>query len=882
MNFGRENTRKKLRNLQSRGKKVKNKSVLFAVRMAFFACIILAVCGISAGYGVVKGIIAESPDMKAVDVSPQGIATSVYNEDGELIQTLVTSGANRDPVDYDQIPKDLVNAFVAIEDSRFWLHHGVDMRGMIRAVVLGIKSRFNSTQGASTITQQLIKNNVFSGGAEKGIGAKVVRKIQEQYLAIELEKVMPKEKILENYLNTINLGANSLGVQTAARRYFDKDVSELTLSECATIAGITQNPVGYNPITHPENNKEKREIVLRYMEEQGYITKEQHEEALADDVYARIQSVNAQVKKEDEEPYSYFTDRLVTEVQRDLVEKCGYTEDQAYKLLYSGGLEIYTTQDPDMQKIVDQEISDPANYNEVANRYSFNYYLAINRDGEAFYFNEYNIKKELNLASLNVDNVSQIDNYVQRFKEKVLVQGDRIISEVLNPVLQPQASVVVIDQRTGQVKAISGGRGVKNTSLSLNRATGTRRSPGSTFKVLTAFAPAIDTCGGTLASVYYDEPYTEPTTGKTFRNWWGDSYVGYANIREGIVYSMNILAVKTLVDTVTPELGFEYAEDFGFNTLYRQKEVNGSIYTDISPSLALGGLTDGVTNLQLTAAYATIANMGVYQKPIFYTKIIDRSGEVVIDNTPDQHQVIQASTAFLLTDAMKGSMEASSLFGLHNSTSQVAALDNMTAAGKSGTTTGKTDLWFVGFTPYLTMGIWTGFDDQTTMEANESSSYHKVIWKKIMDRIDRHEKYRNKNFLKPSDIVECEICAKSGKLAKSTCKGDHREGMVYTEYFKRGTEPLEECDIHYSVRVCSSSGMKPNQWCPKTYYKTCIKLPETTTGSTDDSGHTAGRAYKTCTVHKAPEPVIPPLEVETGAAGTDDKQKKKKEAEPVG
>ena len=210
-----------------------------------------------------QGIIAESPDMKAVDVSPQGIATSVYNEDGELIQTLVTSGANRDPVDYDQIPKDLINAFVAIEDSRFWQHHGVDMRGMIRAAILGARSRFRRTQGASTITQQLIKNNVFSGGAESGIGAKVIRKIQEQYLALELEKVMSKEEILENYLNTINLGANCLGVQTAARRYFDKDVSELTLSECAVIAGITQNPVGYNPITHPENNEEKREIVLR-------------------------------------------------------------------------------------------------------------------------------------------------------------------------------------------------------------------------------------------------------------------------------------------------------------------------------------------------------------------------------------------------------------------------------------------------------------------------------------------------------------------------------------------------------------------------------------------------------------------------------------------
>ncbi len=855
MNLGRDGARKQLQKMRSAGPKVRTKGVLIVLRAALFACILAAVIGIMAAYGVVKGIIARSPDMRSIDVSPQGIATTVYNSSGDVIQTLVTSGANRDPVSYEQIPDDLKNAFVAIEDARFWTHEGVDLKGILRAGLQGVKSRFRSTQGASTITQQLIKNNVFSGGGEKGIGAKVVRKIQEQYLALELEKVMSKEEILENYLNTINLGANCLGVQTAARRYFDKDVSELTLSECAVIAGITQNPVGYNPIRHPEKNSEKREIILQYMVEQGYITKEQQQEALADDVYTRIQSINSQYHDTDSDPYSYFVDRLITEVQNDLQEKCGYTKEQAYQLLYSGGLEIYTTQDKAMQAIVDDEISDPDNYSEVDNKYSFTYYLAVNRDGEAFYFNDADVRAELGQSSLQYDSADEIDGVIDRFKNKVLKNGDRIISEVLTPVLQPQASVVLMDQATGEVKAISGGRGQKSTSLSLNRATSTRRSPGSTFKVLTAFAPAIDACGNTLASTYYDEEYTEPSTGKTFRNWWGDSYVGYANIRQGIVYSMNILAVKTLMDTVTPALGFEYAEDFGFNTLYARKEINGRIYTDISPSLALGGLTDGVTNLQLTAAYATIANKGVYTKPIFYTKILDRNGEVLLENTPETHQVLQESTAFLLTDAMKGSLEPSSLFGLHSSTSTAAALENgMPAAGKSGTATGKTDLWFVGFTPYYTMGIWSGYDDQSPMEANESSSYHKIIWKHIMDRVDAEQGLRPKEFKVPSDIVQCEICAKSGKLVKKgVCTGDHRDGMVYTEYFKRGTEPTEECDVHYSVRVCKSSGMKPGPYCPSIGYRTCIHLPEETTSSTDDSGHTGGRAYRTCTEHKAPE-----------------------------
>ncbi len=783
-------------------------------------------------------------------MTPQGISTEIYDSDGNLIQTLVTSGSNRDPVTYDEVPEDLVNAFVAIEDSRFWTHSGVDIRGLFRATYLGILSGFQSTQGASTITQQLIKNNVFEGGAESSLGAKVIRKVQEQYLAIELEKVMSKEDILINYLNTINLGSNCLGVQTAARRYFGKDVSDLTLSECTVIAGITQNPTGYNPITHPETNAEKRETILEYMLEQGYITESDREEALADDVYTRIQEVNSQYEDTDDSPYSYFVDRLITEVIDDLQEKCGYTESQATTLLYSGGLKIYTTQDSGIQAIVDEEISDPANYTEVDNKYSFTYSLIFSRDNTTYYYTENDVKTYYGKSQMDYNSQEEIQAVVEDFKAAVLKESDTILTDSITCTLQPQASIVLMDQSTGQVKAISGGRGEKTASLSLNRAASTRRSPGSTFKVLTSFGPALDACGQTLASVCYDEPYTDPETGKAFRNWWGSSsYVGYANIRQGIAYSMNIVAVRTLVETVTPRLGFDYALDFGFNTLYESKEVNGSVYTDISASLALGGLTDGVTNLQLTAAYAAIANGGVYTEPIFYTKILDNDGEVLIDNEPETHRVLKETTAFLLTDAMADSLGDSRLYGLYSATSSAAALDGMSAAGKSGTSTGKTDLWFVGYTPYYTMGIWSGFDDNTTMEANESSSYHKIIWKKIMDRIDQTEHLRDIGFTIPDGIVEVEICAKSGKLVKNgVCTADRREGMVYTEYFEEGTEPTELCDIHYTTQVCSVSGQRPTEYCPSTYSRVCLRLPEETTGGTADSAY-AGGASGYCSIH---------------------------------
>ncbi|MDD6211850.1 MAG: transglycosylase domain-containing protein [Clostridiales bacterium] len=858
MNFGKKGIQKKQQRLQSKHRKIRNKSFLSAFKVFLFLMILICFVGTAAGFGIVKGIIDQSPDMSTVDVSPQGISTCVYDADGNLIQTLVTSGSNRDPVTYDQIPENLIDAFVAIEDSRFWVHHGVDLRGMFRAAAIGIRSGFRSTQGASTITQQLIKNNVFEGGAESSLGAKVVRKIQEQFLAMELEKTMSKQDIMENYLNTINLGANCLGVQTAARRYFDKDVSQLTLSECAVIAGITQNPVGYNPITHPDKNAEKRMVILSYMKEQGYITEEEEAEALNDPVYDRIQEINNKYEEEDDSPYSYFIDRLITEVLDDLQTKCNYSQAQAYSLLYSGGLEIYTTQDPEIQSIVDEEISNPENYANVSNKYSFTYSLILSRNGEAVYYSETDIKNYLGKNQLDYNTEDEIQTVVDQFRESILEPGDEILSENVSTTLQPQASIVFMEQGTGQVKAISGGRGEKTTSLSLNRATSTRRSPGSTFKVLTAFAPALDSCGGTLASTYYDEPYTDENTGKSFRNWWGSSvYAGYSNIRQGIVYSMNIVAVKTLMDTVTPRTGYEYALDFGFNTLYEKKDVNGQIFTDIQPSLALGGLTDGVTNLQLTAAYATIANKGTYTEPIFYTKIVDHNGNVLIDNTPEQHQVLKETTAFLLTDAMADSMKHSSMFGLFSATSSAAALNNMSAAGKSGTSTGKTDLWFVGYTPYYTMGIWSGFDDNTAMDGNEgSSSYHKLIWKKIMDRVDQEKHLYNREFEVPENIVICTICSKSGKLARSgVCSCDERNGYnaVYSEYFEKGTEPTEYCDLHYTVTVCEESGQKAGEFCPTTKTMVALKLPNETTGGTQDSEY-AHTVSQPCSLHLTPLP----------------------------
>lgn len=855
MNYGKREVTRKLRKTSSKAEKIASKMVLLFVKIALVLCSFCLVLAVSLGYGVFKGVIDSAPEIDVASIEPSGFATMVYDSKGNLTETLVKSGANRLEATYEELPQCLIDAFVAIEDARFWTHKGVDIRSMMRAVV-GVLTGDSSAGGGSTLTQQLIKNNVFAGGNEDTFGEKLERKIQEQYLAIQLEKTMDKKIILKNYLNTINLGNNTLGVKAAAKRYFDKDVSELTLSEATVIAGITQNPSKYNPLSEKGrvNNEEKRRVILQYMYEQGKIEKKDQEEALADDVYSRIQNVDL-VTKESQNPYSYFTDELTEQVIKALQEKKGYTVTQASNLLYSGGLSIFTTQDPDLQAVVDEEINNPDNYDVVY--YSVDYRLSVqHEDGTTTNYSTESMrsyfKNDLGKSSYNglFNTKEEAAEAIETYKTAMVEEDDTVLGESVHYILQPQISYVLMDHTTGYVKALSGGRGAKEVSLSLNRATNTLRQPGSTFKVITAFAPALDTCGATLSTVYYDAPYTVGS--KTFRNWYSNKgYLGYSTIRDGIVYSMNIVAVRCMMETVSPQLGVEYARNFGITSLTE---------SDYNAATALGGITKGVSNLELTAAYATIANGGIYTKPVFFTKILDHNGKVLLENEPETKRVLKDSTAFLLTDALSQSMEGSRMYssaGVNlNSTSAVANIPGMSNAGKSGTTTSNNDIWFVGFTPYYTAGIWSGCDDNQKISAiGSSTSYHKIIWRKIMTRI--HEGMADTGFEVPSSIERVAVCRKSGMLpSPGVCEADPRGSAVHTEYFAKGTAPTEVCDHHVKYTVCAESGGIPTEYCPEEsrVSRTFMVIPDGESGGTDDTHY---RMPGTCPIHTQAAVVIP-------------------------
>lgn len=784
MNYGKKSTSKKRNSLISRSSMMGKRAHVSFIRILFMCLITLCVVVACLGIGSIRGVIANAPDVDDVDIMPLGYASFLYDDEGNQIRKLAAPDSNRLPVSIDQIPEDLQHAVVAIEDERFYEHNGIDVRGILRAGVKALTSG-SLSEGASTITQQLLKNNVFTNWTNESTQLeRITRKLQEQYLAVQIEKKVDKQTILENYLNTINLGAGAYGVQAASRQYFNKDVWDLNLSECATLAGITQAPTKYNPIENPKENAKRRKEVLDHMLEQGYIDQTSYEEALYDDVYSRISAAQEANTNTKSTVYSYFEDELIDQVINDLMNIKGYTKTQAQNLLYSGGLKIMTTQSASIQSILDEEYSNPENYPSYV-QYYLDYALTV-KDPDG---NEVNYSKEMMKLyfqnedpsfDLLFDSPEEGQTYIDRYKASILADGSTVVAERANFAPQPQSSMSIIDQHTGYVKAIVGGRGKKTASLTLNRATDTTRQPGSTFKIVSTYAPALNELGMSLATTFEDEPYNYPS-GAPVNNA-SRTYGGTTTIRTAIRNSVNVVAVKCL-EQVTPTLGLQYLDNFGFTTLAHgtdaDTDANGNVYTDANLATALGGITHGVTNVELCAAYAAIANGGNYIKPIYYTKILDHNGNVLIENTSAGRSVIKESTAWLLTNAMEDVVQ--------NGTGTACQLSNMAVAGKTGTTEDYNDLWFVGYTPYYTCAVWSGYDNNEKLP-DYARDFHKNLWRKVMSRI--HEGMEYKSFDQPSTIECISICSETGLLPRAGCP-------VEEEYFDVGTIPSEYCDQHF-------------------------------------------------------------------------------------
>ena len=830
MNYGKKGVRAKQRALNSKVTKLERKLLLSIVKLTLIAIIGLCVCGVSAGIGAFRGILASTPTIRLGDVVASGQATIVYDNAGKEIDQYVTMNSNRIPVaSLDMLPDYLGYAFVALEDERFYRHNGIDFYSIGRAGFRFVETMGQEKQGGSTITQQLLKNTVFTTWTEEhGNMIKMLkRKFQEQFLALEIEKYYSKDDILLNYMNAINLGQNTLGVEAAAQRYFGKSASYLTVSECAVIASITQSPTWYNPIRNPEHNMTRRDTCLTKMRDLGFITPEQYAEAIADTeaVYDRIALHNSNYQASTNTTAgSYFSDAVYEQVKRDLVEIAGYSDTMAENLLTSGGLRIESTLDPTIQAIADEEFANPDNYPARVDWY-LNYALTIyDAEDQPHNFSQENMtswfkankSNKFNLIFSSTDDANEaIETYRAAMMEELGVENiEDNYDESISMTAQPQAAMVIEDQRTGYVVAIVGGRGTKEGRRTLNRATDALRSPGSTFKPLAAFAAALDSAGQTLATVYNDAAFNY-NDGTPVDNWYDTGYRGIQSIRDAITRSLNVVSVKCFT-VITPQLGYDYLTNFGFTTLTTSYvNYEGKIFTDLQQTTVLGGLTRGVSTYEMNAAYASIANMGVYVAPKLYSRVTDSDGNVILDNTtPATRRVIKETTAFLLTDAMVDVMTAS------GGTGGDARFSGMTMAGKTGTSSKYKDVWFAGFTPYYTCTVWSGYDNAIGMTSSGSRDTAKKLWRAVMSRI--HENLSSKPFEKPQGIVQAAVCSKSGKYPiPGLCDAD-----VRTEYFEEGTEPdpMNSCDIHYQGEICEYDMLPASADCPFHYYGT-LTLP---------------------------------------------------------
>jgi penicillin-binding protein 1A len=881
-----ENRKKRKQNRFTLGKTIK----IFLV--------LLVIAGVMAGGAVgaaVVSILDEAPEIDPTTiVTSLAETSSIYDLEGNLIEKIQAEEL-RTVVGIKEMPQHLIDAFIAIEDHRFEEHPGVDIEGIAGALIDNLRS--GGLRGASTITQQLVKNVYLNNEV------KLTRKITEAYLALKVETILSKDQILEAYLNRNYFGQNAYGVQEAARTYFSKDVQDLTLAESALLAGIVKSttqfqpyyrvkPGDFNPEVHyevgqldilgepyiavfNEESVNRQRIVLDRMLEQQKITQAQYEEALAQDIKS---SLNPEEKKP-QDITSYFADLVKTQVVDSLVEKLGYTREQAESELFTGGLSIYATIDMDMQRqlediysnfveilvgntdgirgpvLVDWRINSAGNVLDEKNQIV--YYnkeslmtednnlileeseyqleegnLKINTNKINIYPTHfdiadfYTIDDRKNLVAHSVGSIvipegqfnvedgvitidkSYLDNNPEFYQsqEGRLVISNRYFFVQDDGIVQPQSATVILDYRTGHIKAIIGGRDVDGSRI-LNRATDSARQPGSAIKPVAVYWPALDN-GMTAATSIDDIPFYDGNGNRWPKNWY-NGYRGLHTLRRSVEQSVNVNSVKTVQNIGVPT-SVAYLEKMGIIDAENPERdnfvtsVENRVTNDENLSaLGLGGMTNGLSPLELTAAYGAIANDGVFVEPIAFSKIIDKNGNVLLDNTPEETMVTSPQVAYIMGDILRTTV-SSGIAGR-------ARLSNMVVAGKTGTTQNQADIWFVGYTPYYVSGTWIGNDSpRVTLSRNSSTAAQ--MWQYINNTI--HEGLESKtSFERPDGIVSASICTQSGLLATPLCSNDPR-GVVRTEIFANGTVPKAYCDMHVEAKVDVTNGKLANEYCP--------------------------------------------------------------------
>lgn len=845
-------------------------------------------------------ILTTAPEIDPYSINSGFEETSlIFDKDKNLLEKVETA-EYRTFVKLNKVPQFLKDAFISIEDERFYEHPGVDPKGILSSLYENFKAG-GVVRGASTITQQLIKNTFLSNEQT------LTRKLKEIYLALNLETKLSKDQILESYLNMISLGQNSYGVQEASRTYFSKNVDEINIAQAALLAGIVKGPNIYQPfyrvsplkfdeatmrkigeteilgekyiLVFNTKSVQRQKVILKKMLELGKINKAEYDEAINFDVVA---SLKPSAKKESEIT-SYATDYVKNQVVEDLMEKYQITKQKAQERLFTGGLRIYSTIDTKVQKnldevnrnfngillgdlkrykaplLVDRNLDKAGNivdkdgnlvYYKKENLLTDDGYLfipkgefSINANGDLAITSSrilaykkstdiqdyYTIDGSKNLLTHRVGGLAVPDAYYLRqarhsliIKAEFFEKNDKFykVNETgnlfINPeyfynnktgLVQPQSATVIMDYKTGHIVAMIGGRDVKGSRI-LNRATDTARQPGSSMKPLAVYLPALDN-GFTAASPILDIPMIT-ADGKVWPNNVYTGFKGITTLRESLIYSINVSSARTLKKIGIPT-SIKYLKKLGIineenpsKDNFVQSSENKTHNDENLASLALGGMTKGVSPLDMTAAYSAIANDGVYNEPIIYTKVLDKDGNIVLEKEAKQRRVVSPQIAYVMKDILRSTA--------YEHTGKNAIIKGQASAGKTGTTDYNADFWFVGFTNYYTAATWMG-NDSPKITITQNSWLAAKLWGHIMTKIHQ-DKESKPQFAQPDGIVKAYVCTKSGKKPNQFCSSDPR-GVVREEIFAKGTEPTETCNVHVALEVNSSNNKLATEFTPE-------------------------------------------------------------------
>ena len=698
----------------------------------FWYCLTIIAGGLVALMVVVTILSRDLPSLEQLENYDPDLVTRIYSSDGQVLNELFVQ--KRVFVELEKIPRHVRNAVIASEDRQFKEHWGLSIRSVARALVVYILS-FSYRQGFSTLTQQLARNLYKSIGFEDSI----LRKIKEVITAVQIERTYTKEEILEMYLNTVHFGHGTYGVEAATKRFFGKESTELTVDESALLIGLLPSPASYSPVRHPNRALRRRNTVLRLMRDQAYISQAEYEQY-------RVMTLESITDEPKRGSAPYFTEYV-----RRILEK----RDDALGInIYRDGLKIYTTLDTRLQGIAERFVMESV---ESAQR-------KLNK-------RIFNNKEEFErLALLTIYPEDSV---------KLMMNGEQELYKDLRTKLLVQTAFVAIDPYTGGVLAMIGGRPDYHDQY--NRAVQARRQPGSVFKPF-VYTTALEN-GYSVTEQLLNQPVVlnVQNTDGSWVKWkpqnYGGSTGGLTTLREGLRKSLNLISVRIV------------QQDFAPAEQVKRTAQRMGITTDIRAVDAIALGTSEVIPLEMVSAYAAFANGGVYSQPLVITKIEDRYGNVIRDYYPKRDEVLSEETAYLMTNLMQTVMDrgtGGSARWKYNFTRQ--------AAGKTGTTQGWSDAWFVGFTPQIAAGVWFGIDDyQVSLgEGQDGSRAALPAWAQFMRDGHKELEFPRLNFQRPKGIITVEICSVSKMAPRKACP-------IEKEIFKQSTEPTQKCRTHRNL-----------------------------------------------------------------------------------